>query len=157
MRRAALIIFDIVLLQAICVAVFVVAMKGFCFQQQRFVPVEEIEQAAIAFTLATYPPSVELSRKTLADGNVAVTYGRPDHPVPISGVDEFRALYPDGCRVLPPGFVDVTPANLPRLLGYTTHTVRIQYLVRFFDNGTLRAVPHERLVTVDRCGKVITL
>ncbi|WNH49718.1 hypothetical protein PDM28_05230 [Stenotrophomonas aracearum] len=157
LKKTALLIGGLGLVRASVLAVVVLAWQGYCFEQRRFVPAREIERAAIESVLASYPPSVELARWRQKDGNLSVTYGRPSHPVTIAGVDHFLTLNPDACQMVARGWEGHAPSPLTRLLGYETYIVRLRYLVRFYENGTLRAVPHERFVSVDRCGRVVSL
>jgi hypothetical protein len=157
LNRALLLISSIVLLQVVFVVPLVLAYHGYCFAQRRIVPAQEIQRAAIAHVLATYPPSIELSRREGAHGNDTVTRGRPAHPVRFAGVDDFIALHPHGCRIVPRGWEGYAPSALSRMAGVEFYIVRLHYPVRFHENGRLRSVMHERFVTVDRCAHVVTI
>ncbi|WP_315385767.1 hypothetical protein [uncultured Stenotrophomonas sp.] len=157
LKKTALLIGTLGLLRACVLAVVVLAWQGYCFEQRRFVPAGEIERAAIESMLASYPPSVELARWRQKDGNLSVTYGVPSHPVTFAGVDHFLALNPGACQMVARGWEGHAPSPISRLLGYETYIVRLRYPVRFHENGGMRAVPEERFVSVDRCGRVISL
>ncbi|WNH49716.1 hypothetical protein PDM28_05220 [Stenotrophomonas aracearum] len=156
LKRTALLIGVLTMVRACVVASVVLAWQGYCFEQRRFVPAQEIERAAIESLLASYPPSVELARQRQPDGNLAVTYGPPSHPMMFAGVDHFLALNPGACQMVPRGWEGHAPSQVSRLLGTETFIVRLRYPVRFYENGRLRAVPDEHFVSVNRCGEVIT-
>ena len=156
LKRTALLIGVLTMVRACVVALVVLAWQGYCFEQRRFVPAQEIERVAIASVLASYPPSVELARWRQKDGNMSVTYGRPSHPVTFTGVDHFLALNPHACQMVARGWEGHAPSPISRLLGYETYIVRLRYPVRFYENGRLRAVPDEHFVSVNRCGRFVT-
>src|SRR5262245_9492177 len=70
---------------------------GYCREQGRFLPDQEMFDGAIADLLASYPPAIP-EIKAVAGDQVSIGGARPDRPIAYAGLWDFKSVNPDCCR-----------------------------------------------------------
>jgi len=115
----------------------------------------KLKTAAALHVIQTYPPSIELRRRSLNEEQSVITYGVPSGAIPYKNLSEFYSVNPDCCALVERGAEGWQPSLLDRLFGLHSHIVRVRYAIRQTQpDGSIRTIPHETFIVLNRSGKV---
>lgn len=137
----------------------VLVYTGFCFQQLRFVPDQEVIDTVVTQTLERYPPSLRFSETRTVNGELTREYFDfiPTEPIRYAGLNDFYLKNPNCCELTLQGGEGThdTPPLWQRLCGQVVGFVRVRYDVVYVESGIrkVRAVDHR--TPVSRCGDIV--
>ncbi|HEX5803715.1 MAG TPA: hypothetical protein VFY24_11875 [Azospira sp.] len=144
----------------VLVVVLVVALRigfsagmsyaGYCFAEQKTLSDNEKIRALVDNVLKKSPPAVAL--KEIRPG--VPSYTVPSDPIRYEDVDEFLALNPGCCELTETRDPEEGgPYFMERLTGTVSGYARIDYLVRYREDGVVKSVPSKNHLPVSNCGK----
>lgn len=123
---------------------------GYCFAEGRVLSDEEKIRAVIKHVLQKYPPAVIST--PVGHG---WTVSAPLQPIHYKDVDEFLATNPGCCELTqtrsPEEGVGFT--FMERLKGTASSFARIDYQVRYWDNGALKSALSKNHFAASNCGE----
>jgi hypothetical protein len=112
--------------------------------------------AAIQRIIQAYPPSLSVELRPEDGGRSTMVYARPEHPVPYTSVQEFRAINPTCCTFAESDGEGNRRAPLAHLLGDEWRIVRVSYRVRYTDErGMPQSRPFIEYVMLRRDGEIL--
>lgn len=124
---------------------------GYCFAEQKTLSDNEKIRAVVSNVLKKYPPAVAL--KEIRPG--VPSYTVPSDPIRYKDVDEFLALNPGCCELTqsrnPEEGVGFT--FMERLKGTASSFARIDYQVRYREDGAVKSVISKNHFAISNCGE----
>lgn len=144
----------------VLVVVLVVALRfvfsagmryaGYCFAEQKTLSDNEKIRAVVRNVLKKYPPAVI---RTPVDYGWSVS--PPDEPIHYKDVDEFLALNPGCCELTqirnPEEGIGFT--FMERVKGTASSFARIDYQVRYREDGAVKSVLSKNHFAISNCGE----
>lgn len=125
---------------------------GYCLPAGRILTDDEKIRAAIGYLLKKYPPAAirtPLSEKVWANSP-------PEHPIFYKDVDDFLAINPDCCQLTAQrDSTEGHPGLTQRVTGTTIGYIKIEYQVRYQENGIVKSVLYDEYPPISNCGKPV--
>lgn len=123
---------------------------GYCFPEGKVLSDQEKIRAVVRNVLKKYPPAVI---RTPIDGGWSLS--SPDKPIYYKDVDEFLALNPDCCELTQMRNLEegVGFTFMERLKGTASSFARINYQVRYREDGAVKSVLSKNHFAISNCGE----
>lgn len=121
---------------------------GFCFKENRYLSAEEKLRATVENILTKYPPAIIKKSNKIGWSNSA-----PEHPVYYKNTDEFFSINQNCCELIKIRNIDEgEPVFMERLTGTVSGYARIDYQVRYIEDGVERSALSQNSFAISNCG-----